>query len=361
MGHITDDLEPSEVLDELGWDYKETSGSSGEQLNVKECPTCGNSKWKTYLNAETGFGACFVCDQTFNKWTFVAAALGGVDKKTVGKFFHGMNKVSVFRPKETKQMAVHTEVESARLPLSMALPTSAGRNDPYLEDRGITSPYAKRFNLRICKYGYHSYERDGTKMTQKFDDRIIIPVLDLNGDLVSFQGRDITGKSDRKYLFPAQLPATGRYIYNGHEAMALRASEVIMNEGAFDVIPVAICCDLFPEMRSIVPVGSFGKHLSSGSADKPGQLDALSHMKRNGSLKVVTIMWDGEPAALLSALGAAALITGLGLRARIALLPAGKDPNEVDAVVIRDAWLEAKTYTRLLDIRWRARNPYRPD
>ena len=43
-------------LDAEGIDYKITRGSRGTQINVKECPCCGNSNWKVYLNADNGLG-----------------------------------------------------------------------------------------------------------------------------------------------------------------------------------------------------------------------------------------------------------------------------------------------------------------
>jgi DNA primase len=70
-------------------------------------------------------------------------------------------------------------------------------------------------------------------------------------------------------------------------------------------------------------------------------------------------MWDGELSALTAALDGAKRISGLGLRARIALLPPGKDPNEVLPEVVRQAYYEAKTWSPALDIKWRLQNPYR--
>ena len=352
------DVDPQEVLDHEGIDYRETSGSSGDQLNVKECPNCGDSNWKVYLNAETGYGVCFKCDTTYNIWTFMCDVLGTADKKVVGKFFSQIAGDTGFKPKKVAKVHVDVEVPEAVFPLSFSLPYSSGRNIDYLQDRGISGEYAARFKLRHCMMGHHTYQKDGKEVRQKFDDRIIIPVLDLDGELVSFQGRDITGDSDRKYLFPAQLPATGRFLYNGHEAKALRAKEVIMCEGAFDVIPTAIAIDQFDEMRGVVPIGSFGKHLSTGAVDRPGQLEALYQLKQKAALKKVTIMWDGEPNALRSALDAAGQIKALGIEVSIALLPPGKDPNEVDAYEIYRAWKDATPYSKLLAVRWITRNPY---
>lgn len=354
---LLDEIDMAEVLDYEGVDYKLASGSSGEQLNIKECPFCGNSKWKVYANADTGLGNCFVCNTTFNKWVLLTGILGTTDRTLLKRKIAEIGKSLGFKP-AGKKITVLTEVPTAMLPLSLALPDSTGKNAPYLEQRGITGHYAKRFNLRWCRNGYHEYVVDGQKKTQWFNDRIIIPVLDLDGELVTFQGRDITGESDRKYLFPAQLPATGRYLYNGHEALALRSKHIIMNEGAFDVIPTAIACDTLPQLKGVIPVGSFGKNLSASAGDKPSQVDALRTLKVKGGLQSVTMMWDGEPAALSSALDACRLIQGVGLVARIALLPPGKDPNEVDASVIASAFANATLYSRLLEARWRTRNPY---
>ncbi|MCR9222914.1 MAG: hypothetical protein NXH70_02495 [Hyphomonas sp.] len=353
-----DDIELADFLDYEGIEYKETSGSSGEQFNLRECPSCGNANFKVYLNSESGFGNCFVCGTTFNRWTFLVDYLGTKDRSQIRKFISKLARDLGYRPKKKMKVLAETDDIQAKLPQSIPLPDRKGRNSPYLEERGITAEYSKRFNLRLCQFGSHVYERDGEEIHQRFDDRIIIPVFDLNGDLVTFQGRDLTGHSDRKYLFPARLPATARYLYNGHEALALRAKEVIMCEGAFDVIPVAVACDQFPEMHRVVPIGSFGKDLTD-TRNGPGQVDALRTLKQKGYLETVTVMWDGEESALISALDAADKIQSIGLEARIALLPAGCDPNEVQMSQIRDSYLKATKYTRLLSVRWRTQNPYK--
>lgn len=358
MGRVLDDIDVASYLDLEGLDYRTTSGSSGDQLNVRECPVCHNENYKVYLNAENGFGNCFVCSATFNRYTFIKAHLATEDRSAIRRHIADVAKALGFRP-VVKKIAVYTELPEAVLPTSFALPDVRGSNHPYLDARGISADWSAQFQLRFCMFGFHTYMREGKETRQNFDDRIIIPVFNLDGELVTFQGRDITGQAEKKYLFPAQLPATGRYLYNGHEALARRAKHVIMNEGAFDVIPVAIACDLFPELSGVVPIGSFGKHLTpSAGGDKDSQVDALRRLKRQGGLETVTIMWDGEKAALDAALNASELINKIGVSPRIALLPPGKDPNEIDASEIRDAYVNAVLWTRNLSIRWRVNSPY---
>ena len=82
---------------------------------------------------------------------------------------------------------------------------------------------------------FKAEKEDGDVWYQDFSSRVIIPVYDLRGNLVTFQGRDITGKSDRKYLFPVGLPSTGRFLFNGHVAFN-GCREILIGEGAFDVM-----------------------------------------------------------------------------------------------------------------------------
>jgi DNA primase len=113
----------------------------------------------------------------------------------------------------------------------------------------------------------------------------------------------------------------------------------VIGEGAFDVMAIKIAIDADPALRDVVPVGSFGKHLSDGGDDS--QLGKLVRLKEHG-LREVTFMWDGEKKATQDAVKAAMKVRGLGLVARIAFLPRDKDPNEVPPNVVREAFWRAE-------------------
>ncbi|MBA8881757.1 DNA primase [Phyllobacterium myrsinacearum] len=337
--------------------YKKARGRSGMQINAKHCPACGDSRWRVYLNADSGVGNCFVCNKTYTKLSFIHEHLGHGDKEWGATFkaCKDMLKDMGYRPRRTITAAV-IDTPTVKLPYSFALPTDEGENLQYLEQRGIDASMGKYFHLRFCEYGFWQYvNEDGEKVMQRFDNRVIIPVYDIEGDLVTFQGRAITTDSEKKYLFPATLPGTGRYLFNGQNVLA--TSEAAMGEGAFDVVAMKMAFDDDNALRHVVPIGSFGKNLSYGTLDGNDQLGALVKLKARG-LKRLTIMWDGEHKALMSALNAAKLVSGIGLQARIALLPLGKDPNEVLPEVVRRAYFEAVNWSPALDIKWRLRSPY---
>jgi len=326
-------------LDREGIEYKLNRGSRGMQLNVQECPCCGSSKWKVYLNAESGLGNCFDgdCEVKFNKWKFIASHLGTPHRDTI-EHIKQVAREQGWRPPRKKEVAT-TVTGELKFPKSIALPHN-GRNLKYLDARGITANIAAYFELRYCHEGKFSYVEDGKTRVQSYDRRVLIPVFDLEGELVSFQGRDTTGAADKKYLFPPGFASTGTHLYNGHNAWG--AEQIVLGEGVFDVAAIKIALDEDMTLRDVVAVGTFGKHLSHG--DENGQLAKLLALKKRG-LKTVTFMWDGEDKAIDDAIKAGLLLLSVGFKVRIAILPEGKDPNEVPAQVVREAFYSATNLT----------------
>jgi len=330
-----DQIDMESYLDREGVDYKVTRGARGTQLNLKECPVCGDSKWRVYLNAETGLGNCFHgdCETKFNKWKFISSLLDGVATREVIDHVKEVAKEQGWRPKPVR--AATTTTDELVIPESIALPHN-GRNLKYLSDRGISPEMAEYFKLRYSVDGSFWYTGpDGRRIKQDYSNRVIIPVYDLDGSLVSFQGRDITGTAAKKYLFPPGFASTGAILYNGQNAVG--ASRVVIGEGAFDVIAIKMALDEDESLRDVAAIGSFGKNLSTGD---DSQILRLVRLKEHG-LKEVTLMWDGEKRATADAVKAAMEIRKLGIAARIAFLPRDKDPNEVPASVVRKAYKDA--------------------
>jgi DNA primase len=325
-------------LEREGFDFRKTRGKSGEQLNVKECPVCGGSSYKVYLNAETGLGNCFHgdCETKFTKWVFMKACMPSLSNGDVMRVAKDIAEESGWRRPARASVSVSMDT-ALRLPRSHTIPIK-GKNLRYLTSRGIDIRTAEYFRLRFCQKGYFAYEQDGKEIRQRYDNRIIIPIFDAFGDLVSYQGRDITGTADKKYLFPPGFASTGEYLYNAHNAW--HAEHLLVGEGAFDVFAQKLAMDGSRDTANVVPVGTFGKHLS------PAQLDKLYAFKERG-LRMVTFMWDGERRAFEDAIDAALEVHRCGLVARVALLPRDKDPNEVAAEVVRDAYWRAKVINPL--------------
>lgn len=348
MSEIAETLDKIDVeywLNREGYEYKLTRGKSGVQLNVKECPVCGNSNWKVYLNQDTGLGNCFHgdCEARFSKWSFIKADLGAtVTNREVFEHIEAVAAEQGWKPK-TKAKERTVRVGALKIPKSFDLPLN-GKNLKYLEDRGITLDTCREFGLKFCLKGWFEYlGPTNDKQYQNYNKRIIIPVRDLNGRLVSFQGRDITGTAEKKYLFPPGFASTGTYLYNGNNAMGY--VDVVVGEGAFDVMAIHQAFQADAVLRNVGVIGSFGKHLSQGGEES--QMQEILKLKEAG-MQTLTVMWDGEKAAILDAIEACLTIRGYGITAKIAILPKGCDPNEVEPEVVREAYRKARTVTSTL-------------
>lgn len=342
LGELLDAVDIESWLDSQGIDYRVGRGSSGRQLNIRECPTCGNSQWKAYLNADSGLGNCFAGGhppgESFNKWKFIRAFLGEASGRQVIEHIKAHVESRGWIAKRTTSVVVQKPVE-LKLPDSFELPYG-GQNIQYLVNRGITDAVTAYLHLRYCHKGWFGYTLDGAEKWMKFDERVLIPVFDLDGKMVNFQGRDITGAQEPKYQFPPGLQSTGTHLLNGMNAKGTK--RIAIGEGAFDIAALKLALDGDQSLRDVVPVGTFGKHLSSGS---PESQESKFAVLRERGVEEATFFWDGEIPATDAAVKAGFLLKKLGLRVRVAMLPKDKDPNEVSASVVREAFYQAVPLT----------------
>lgn len=339
LGEALAKIDLSAYLDMQGVEYRESHGSSGLQLNLKECPSCGDGRWKVFMNAEKALGNCFVCDTKFNFFRFIQAHTALDNKKTAAHIFKVAEEMGWRQPRKST-VAVNTNVKELVLPKSYRLPIN-GKNLSYLENRRITTDIAEYMHLRYCHNGLFRYTaHDGSKGIQDYSNRIIIPVFDLGGEMISFQGRDITGTAEKKYLFPNGFAATGTAIYNGHNVH--NTKRIVIGEGVFDVAALKIAMDSEPDLRDVIPVGTFGKHLSFGHENS--QLAKFLTLYDRG-VRDIVIMWDGEVKATDDAIEAGRMLKNVGFNVRIGLLPEGRDPNEVAPSVVCATYYKAVPVT----------------
>lgn len=346
---LVDLVDIEDFLNFEGIDYRMTRGRSGTQLNLRECPRCGGRDWKVYLNADTGLGTCFhgSCsgEPGFNKYSFAYHHNGKSHKDTIAVLKRYATSLG-WRPKARAAKPVEQAPEdtSVKMPTSYALPIE-GRTLKYLSDRGFGPDLAEYFGWRFCKEGSYAYTLHGEAKQQNWASRVVIPVFDIEGNLVTFQGRSTDATHPRKYIFPPGLAGAGRFIYNAHNAVGL--AEIVLNEGAFDVAATKKAFDEDITFRDIGVCGTFGKHLSM--AESGAENDQLSDLKRlrDKGLREVTMMWDGSPDAILDAVKTGLKLRGYGFKVKLAILPLDKDPNEVPTEVVRQAFVKAKELTPL--------------
>lgn len=340
-------------LDREGIDYRLSYGTRGLQMNLRECPACGEAGYKTYINAESGLGNCFhgACSKKFNRfWLF--KCVSGLAGEAFDSYVKALAEQQGWMPKKKRPELVRSALQlpskTQRLPIG-------GCNLIYLQERGVKLSSCEEFELAYCdKGGWWKYKlADGVEKFMHYGERVIIPVADLAGNLVSFQGRDITGEQEPKYQFPVGFAVAGSHLYHGHAFQEGLHTHAIVGEGAFDAIGVHQAIEGRPECQAMLAVATFGMHLSGGP---DGQVAKFLELQRRG-LTTVTFMWDGEAKALSMAVKAGLELMGYGLAVRIAMLPSGYDPAQgpdkkpTPPALVRKALFEAVALSRLSAIK----------
>ena len=252
-------------LDYLDERYSIVSASGGNQVKLEggACPFCGDdrSDLRLYVNAKTGFGQCFHCGRGFSPLSFVKAS-EGCSGRVAKSILKGAGDGWAKGEEEKEE-----EVGLITPPMCWAQDSPEAM--AYLADREIPLGVAQHFRLR---YALDNIEIGGRLFYTK--GRLIIPIFGMDGEMMSWQGRDISGKAKQRYLFPPGFKGR-EYVYNAH-AIA-RDCCLILVEGAFDAYGW-----FRAGFKNVV--ATFGKKLSEE------QLDIIRSLKP----KVVFVAWDSD-------------------------------------------------------------------
>lgn len=202
----------------------------------------------------------------------------------------------------------------------------------YLINRGVSEDTIKKFGLGYSdKYSDDLYkflksknysddllresglfnvdERHG--MYDKFWNRVIFPIMDVNNRVIGFGGR-VMGDGKPKYLNSPETKIfdKSRNLYGLNIARTTRKNYLILCEGYMDVISMH-------QAGFTNAVASLGTALTSGHA---------SLLKRY--TQEVLLLYDSDDAGVRAALRAIPILREAGITSRVVSLKPHKDPDE---------------------------------
>jgi DNA primase len=202
----------------------------------------------------------------------------------------------------------------------------------YLTGRGLSEETIKKFGLGYSdKYSDDLYkylksknysdtllresglfnvdERRG--MYDKFWNRVIFPIMDVNNRVIGFGGR-VMGDAKPKYLNSPETKIfdKSRNLYGLNVARTTRKNYLILCEGYMDVISMH-------QAGFTNAVASLGTALTSGHA---------SLLKRY--TQEVLLLYDSDEAGIRAALRAIPILREAGVNSRVVSLKPYKDPDE---------------------------------
>lgn len=214
----------------------------------------------------------------------------------------------------------------------------------YLTGRGLTEETMKKFGLGYSdKYSddlYKYLKQKGYKdellrdsglfnvderrgMYDKFWNRVIFPIMDVNSRVIGFGGR-VMGDGKPKYLNSPETKIfdKSRNLYGLHLARTSRKKYLIVCEGYMDVITMH-------QAGFTNAVASLGTALTSGHA---------SLLKRY--TQEVLLLYDSDEAGVRAALRGIPILREAGVAARVVDLSPYKDPDEFIKALGADAFEE---------------------
>lgn len=173
----------------------------------------------------------------------------------------------------------------------------------YLKEKGYSDELLRQSGLFLAD------EVHG--MQDKFWNRVIYPIMDVNSRVIGFGGR-VMGDAKPKYLNSPETKIfdKSRNLYGLNAARSSRRKNLIICEGYMDVISMH-------QAGFTNAVASLGTALTSLQA---------SLLKRYTD--EVLIIYDSDEAGVRAALRAIPLLKGVGLNTRVVNLKPYKDPDE---------------------------------
>lgn len=328
----------------VAWDRKKTNAARGDYWGC--CPFHGEKTPSFHCEDKKGRYHCFGCGVSGDHFRFLTE-LDGVSFPEAVERVADMAGVPMpvrdeQEERREKQRASLTDVmEMATAFFQERLHGSEGaKARAYLRDRGLTPATQQSFRLGFAPDSRNALKEflasKGVEKAQieacglvvfgddipvsydRFRDRIMFPIPDSRGRVIAFGGRAMSSDVSAKYLNSpeTELFHKGNVLYNfarARKAVA-RGGTVIAVEGYMDVIALAQA----GFENAVAPLGT---------ALTENQMELLWRMSGEPIL-----CFDGDGAGLKAAWRAADLILPsiqAGRTARFALLPEGKDPDDL--------------------------------
>ncbi|MCD8198684.1 MAG: DNA primase [Phascolarctobacterium sp.] len=307
------------------------------------CPFHGEKTPSFAVNPEKNMFYCFGCHTGGDVFNFIMkrenCSFTEAIKMLAGKYGIPVPEkqktaAEIEREQKTAQV-METNAIAARFFQACLLDARYGQEAlEYLRSRGITDKIISKFsigfalnkfNALLISLGKRGFEqelliraglavigRNGVAY-DKFRNRIMIPIRDPRGRIVGFGGRTV-GDGQPKYMNTSETEwFNKRFLLFGLDIAAQeirKKRQVLVVEGYMDAI-------------SLHAAGIVNAVASMGTAFAIGQAKILRRLAEE-----VIFCYDSDEAGRRASVRAVSVAKEAGLRAKVAGVPKGKDPDE---------------------------------
>ncbi len=355
-------LYPQEILEEVRV-QNDIVDVISEYLPLKQkgtsyfglCPFHNEKTPSFSVSSERQFYYCFGCGAAGNVYTFIMQMENDTFPEAVKRLADRVH-ITLPQPQYTQQ-AKEQELQRQRL---FDLHKKAGRffyeklHEPvgeqaraYLQKRQMNDNIQKKFGIGYAPKGqqelYQYLQKQGFSQQElqksgliierkeekgyfdRFRNRLMFPILDIQGRVIGFGGR-ILSQGEPKYLNSPEtlLFNKSKNLYGLNFAKNTRKREIILVEGYMDMI-------------SLYQAGFRNVAASLGTAFNQEHVKVLKKYADS-----VILLYDSDDAGTMAAQRAIPILTQNGFYVKVLQVPNGKDPDEF----IKQSG--AKAFSRLL-------------
>ena len=326
------------------WDQRKSNQGKGDMW--APCPFHHEKTASFHVDDQKGFYYCFGCHAKGDAISFVKETenVSFIEAVEILAREAGMPMPArdpKAQEKQDRRAQLADVMEQAVQFFRLQLKTGAGASArDYLSGRGLDAPALDRWEIGFAPDGWQALwdhlrgknvaedlilgaglakpSNKGKKPYDTFRNRIMYPIRDARGRCIAFGGRAMDPNDNAKYLNSPEtdLFDKGRSLYNHGPARqaAGKGQPLIVAEGYMDVIALA--------------EAGFGASVAPlGTAITEHQLQLLWRISDEPIIAL-----DGDTAGLRAAMRAVDLALPLleaGKSLRFALMPEGKDPDDL--------------------------------
>lgn len=341
-------LYPQELIDEIRTQNDIVSVIS-EYIALKPkgssyfglCPFHNESTPSFSVSADKQFYYCFGCGESGNVYSFIMR-MENCDFPEAVKRLADRAHISLPEPEYSAEAAMAERLKQQIYEMHRAAgryyyaalhSRNGERALKYLNERGVKEEIQKRFGIgyapsgrdHLCRYlkekgfstdamiksGLVMASKDGKGLYDRFFNRLMFPIFDLQGRPIAFGGR-VIDKGEPKYLNSPETVVfnKSRTLYGMNFAKAARKKEIILVEGYMDMI-------------SIYQAGFPNVVAGLGTAFNNDHARTLRKLADS-----VILLYDSDEAGTRAALRAIPVLVNNGFDVKVTQVKGAKDADE---------------------------------
>ena len=305
---------------------------------VGRCPFHGDTDPSFNVSPDKGLFHCFGCGKSGTAFTYLSLREGLTFHEAVKKLAPragvSLKELEDTQPSDEVQRLAQANLEAQKL-FRRWLKQSRQAME-YLERRGVTRDTIDELQIGYAPESWDALmnemigmkydadflvsaglirQNDKGRRYDYFRNRLIFPINDMDGNVAGFGGRALDDDAGPKYLNSPETPLYQKsqilYMLDRAHREVYQERRAVVAEGYMDVIALRQAGVL----NAVAPLGAA---LSKYHARL---------LKRR--CDAVTFILDGDEAGARAVERGAGVFLGEGLRVEAAVMPPGKDPDDI--------------------------------